>query len=380
MPHDWRPFDVEREYEVRQLADGAYEVRKIGEDRADRLTPAEFDQLRSTAPEILALAGNPDPGHVTDAMWRMWTDASGLIPGVRLGGIYANKRCYHNTRAANQANWPGAYCIQLGLDLRGPSDKAAAIDYTMSDEQMRKRTALLRHSALDKDDTRMEAVREFYGTLDSSNVYGLIKDNRYGPWRRSDADSTHLWHIHISIFRAYVTKWAELAPVVSVVTGETWEQWQERQDDMPFRTSLGKTKAQQLTWGEFESITWDQEYADPLSGHVAGDNPGYNPTRGGWVDAQAQVRVDGLAPGDWYQVRYEVHDWKDGKSVGMWAEVVADYPATEGRQFAVGTIQKGLRDDQVLRIGIAVFPADGSPADRPAPVASAGRWTIRQDR
>lgn len=379
MPHAWRQFDVDSDAAVRHLADGSYQLRR-GDGGVEQLTPAEFDELRSVPPARL-LADNPNPDRITDPMWRMWTEGSKVIPGVRLGGIYADKRCYHNTRAANQAKWPDAYCIKLSLDRKGPSDKAAAIDYTMSDYEMRERTALLRRSALDPDDPRMEAVREFYGTLDSSHVYGLIKDNRYGPWRRSDSGSSHLWHIHISIFRAYVNFWEELEPVVSVLSGETAKQRRERQDDVPYRSSLGKTKPQTLVWDEFRTITWDREYADPLGGHRDGNYPGYNPPGGGWVDAQAQLRVDGLAVGDWYQVRYEVHDWQDGRSVGMWSEVVADYAATRGRQYVVGTIQKPLRDNQVLRVAVGVFAAgDGAPADRPAPIAVSGRWTIRQDR
>ncbi|MGH3646638.1 MAG: hypothetical protein ACRDTM_05630 [Micromonosporaceae bacterium] len=379
MPHEWRPFDIESEYDVRQLADGRYELRQPARAEVDRLSPADFDDLRREAP-VSVFASNPNPDRITAAMWRMWTEGSKVIPGVRLGGIYADKRCYHNTRAANQAEWPDAYCIKLSLDRQGPSNKAAAIDYTMSDYEMRKRTALLRKSALDPDDPRMEAVREFYGTLNSSNVYGLIKDNRYGPWRRSDADSSHLWHIHISIFRAYVAMWDELEPVVSVLSGETWQQWRERLDDVPYRTSLGKTQPQQLVWGEFRHITWDREYGDPLDSHREGNYPGYNPPGGGWVDAQAQVRVDGLEVGDWYQVRYEVHDWEDGRSVKMWSEVVADYTATRGRQYVIGTIQKPLRDNQVLRVAVGVWRAAGSAPDRTAPVAVSGRWTIRQDR
>ena len=168
---------------------------------------------------------NPSPARITDPMWRLWTDRP--VGSWRLGGIYANKSGYHNTRAANQSQWPGNYSIRLALDLKGPADKAAAIDYTMSDAEMRKRTGYLA-AAAERNDPRLAAVREFYGTLDSRTVYGRIKDSRTGPWRASTADNSHLWHIHISVFRSYVDVWDELAPLLSVLAGETLQQWQTR--------------------------------------------------------------------------------------------------------------------------------------------------------
>lgn len=175
-------------------------------------------------------AANPNPARITGPVWRLWTDVQPLIPGVRLGGIFADKPHYHNTVSANLSRWPGSYSVKLTLDTqRGPRDKARAIDYTLSDAEMRKRTNLLRASALDPVDDRLRAVREFYGTLDGKTVYGLIKDSEAGSWRSSSADSTHLWHIHISIFAAFVDVWNALAGIVSVLSGETYAAWRARQ-------------------------------------------------------------------------------------------------------------------------------------------------------
>ncbi|QSB15246.1 peptidoglycan-binding protein [Natronosporangium hydrolyticum] len=150
------------------------------------------------------------------------------MPTWLLGGIWAAKSGYHSSRAYNQANHPGNYSIRLSLDLQGPSDKAAAIDYTMSDAEMRRRTGYLR-DGVERNDPRLYAVREFYGTVNSSTVFGRIKDSRTGSWRVSSADSSHLWHIHISFFRAYVNVWNELSPVLSVLSGESLSAWQDRQ-------------------------------------------------------------------------------------------------------------------------------------------------------
>src|SRR5690606_15357818 len=172
------------------------------------------------------VSGNPNPARITAAMWRLWTDRP--VSSWRLGGVYAGKPGYHSSREENLARWPGNYSIRLALDKQGPADKAAAIDYTMSDSEMRRRTRYLADAAA-RNDPRLAAVREFYGTLDSRTVFGRIKDSRNGPWRSSTADNSHLWHIHISIFRAYVDQWDELSPVLSVLAGETQEQWLARQ-------------------------------------------------------------------------------------------------------------------------------------------------------
>jgi hypothetical protein len=155
----------------------------------------------------------------------------------------------------------------------------------------------------------------------------------------------------------------------------------DQEDDMPIRTSLGKTQPQSLAWGRFVEILWDAEHADPSNAHRDGGAfPGYNPPTSGWVDAQAQLELEGLVPGDSYQVRYDMHTWRDGKSVGRWSEIVADASATGGRQYATANISKNLGTDHLLRVSVAVFPSADSPSDRPAPQVLSGRWTLRQDR
>lgn len=166
------------------------------------------------------MAANPNPGRITTPLWDVWDRTRSHIPGVRLGGIYANKSGYHNTVAANRSRWPGNYSIKLSLDDRSPTDKARAIDLTMSDTEMRKRTGYLRDAAAQRD-PRLRAVREFYGTLDGKTVFGRTKSSATGAWSWATSDTSHLWHIHISIFTAYVGDSDALADLVSVLTNNT---------------------------------------------------------------------------------------------------------------------------------------------------------------
>lgn len=170
------------------------------------------------------MSPNPSPSTTTDEMWRLWEERPNKA--WRLGGIFANKKAYHNSVINNQKKWPGNYSVKLVLDLVSINrDKARAIDLTMSDSEMIKWTTAMRDSALNLADDRLAAVREFYGTLDGKTVYGLIKNDENGPWERSTADTSHLWHGHVSYFTKYVSDWDMLVPSLSVWAGQSFDEW-----------------------------------------------------------------------------------------------------------------------------------------------------------
>jgi hypothetical protein len=164
-------------------------------------------------------ARNPIPGRITPAIWRLWTQFDAVEPTVLLGGIFAAKRGYHNTRLTNQRNWPGDYSIRLPHDLLGPRDKAGALDLTMSAAAMKRYTARLDAAAKARDPRLYPGgrpvLREFIGTKDGRKVYcyDLVERRVY-----HNRDRTHLWHIHLSVTRRFVGDWAALAGVLSVLT------------------------------------------------------------------------------------------------------------------------------------------------------------------
>lgn len=160
---------------------------------------------------------SPPNSFTTQAIWDLWLSVSRALGSkVKLGGIYANKPGYHNTRAQNSS---GNYSVTLPLDKQGPSNKAAALDLTFpSAADMKLYTDRLR-KAMQSRDPRMGSVKEFYGTLNGSVVYGLGKKSRDGAPYSTSADKSHLWHIHISFFRADVENWNRLKGIAEVLIG-----------------------------------------------------------------------------------------------------------------------------------------------------------------
>lgn len=175
------------------------------------------------------MAANPNPFRITTELWWAWEQSQKAIPGVRYGGTYTRKRYYHSSVNENLANWAPNYSIKVWLDLNGGNkDKGRAIDLTMSDAEMRKRTRLLRDSALNPNDDRLFGMREFYGTLDGRTVFGLIKDDADGPWRSASSDTSHLWHIHAAFLAAMIANAKALAGFISVISGESLASWRAR--------------------------------------------------------------------------------------------------------------------------------------------------------
>jgi hypothetical protein len=166
----------------------------------------------------------PPNNYITQAIWDLWLACHKEFGSrVELGGVYANKSGYHNTRAAHftkkakEKGWDENYSVQLDLDKQGPSDKAAAIDLSFDSEaDMRLYTSRL-DEAFWARDSRLASVKEFYGTLDNKTVYGLGKKSRVGAPYKTSADKSHLWHLHISFFRADVEHWDRIKGVYSVL-------------------------------------------------------------------------------------------------------------------------------------------------------------------
>lgn len=189
------------------------------------------------------MAPNPNPSRVTDAMWWLWEQLSQLEPSTQLGGIYADKPGYHNTRnnLVNEGQ-SGDYSIaEFPVDRQGPGDKSAAIDWTFPEAQhgdysrITKYCQRLLASAHDPKDTRLDGWREFFGCA-NGQIVGW--DYQHVSTSTTD-DSSHLWHIHISETRANTESTDNKRNLLAVLTGQSTYQ----EDDMQLSDQLSNGKS-----------------------------------------------------------------------------------------------------------------------------------------
>ena len=159
-------------------------------------------------------------------MWWLWQQLYALEPSTKLGGTFASKPGYHNYRNALPA-WD--YSVtDRPPDDGGPGDMCAAIDWTFPDAQAGRYDTIARYtkrllaSARDLDDPRLSGWREFYGNADD-DAYVEGWDIRYGV--AATSDSSHLWHIHLSECRDQSTSYDNKKALLSVLTGQTVQQW-----------------------------------------------------------------------------------------------------------------------------------------------------------
>jgi hypothetical protein len=130
-------------------------------------------------------------------------------------GIAAQKTGYHDSRENNP---PGNYSVILPLDKQGPADGAAAIDINLSTAKMIKFTKMFM-DGLDKKDPRLKGIKEVIGTRDGRNVVRYTRSSPTSDPVWASSDSSHTWHIHISLFRAYINNWDVLKGILDFLGG-----------------------------------------------------------------------------------------------------------------------------------------------------------------
>ena len=153
------------------------------------------------------------------AIRAVYTAVKLLIPKAQLSGVLGDRNHtygYHRARAVLPAS---DYSVKLAKDKQGDKWAASALDISLPKTEMIRVTKRLIDSANDRNDPRMEPVREFYGTTNGTSVNGRIHDGNYS-WRFASADNSHLWHIHIGFIRKYANDAKALIGVAEVITGK----------------------------------------------------------------------------------------------------------------------------------------------------------------
>src|SRR5699024_12872276 len=104
----------------------------------------------------------------------------------------------------------------LASDRGRGSNSARALDVTGPGSMMRTVTKRCMDVARDKSDPRRNFFREFFGTLDGKNVTGWDTSSNSA----TTSDSSHLWHVHVSVHRKYATSQAAAQALLTIFTGE----------------------------------------------------------------------------------------------------------------------------------------------------------------
>jgi hypothetical protein len=148
------------------------------------------------------------------AIRELFDQIDAAIPNAVLSGIQGDSaHTYGYHRGRNYL--PGSdYSVQQSDDKKGSGEAASALDVSLNDSSMQTVTRRL-VDAVDRHDERLLALREFYGTLDGRDVTG--RDVRTGHWITSD--DSHLWHIHLSLYRRWADDYDTLSGIGEVITG-----------------------------------------------------------------------------------------------------------------------------------------------------------------
>lgn len=194
--------------------------------------------------------------------------------GLQLGGILGSSPShtygYHRSRHwdARYSSRRPDYSIQAGDDLAGDGDAASALDITPDSADVMVTMTRRLIDATAAADPRLHPLREFFGTLNGTSVTG--RDVRTG--RVVTADSSHLWHLHLSGFRRWADDPKAWAGIVDVIAGipfryppnhERWSDTVTRDEIVKLIRSEIRDGLQAVELGG-EHGAWTEKFADRL--------------------------------------------------------------------------------------------------------------------
>lgn len=148
-----------------------------------------------------------------------------LYPSAVLSGIVGDlahkaRGGYHISR---QDQGSSNYSVTRADDKLGPSDRASAIDMTMSTADMTKCHKRIREAWLKRStDPRIKYINAWNGWDGQGDAgrYDVITGSI------STATPDHKWHIHLELRRRYVNDMTAMRAILSILKGETLAQYQ----------------------------------------------------------------------------------------------------------------------------------------------------------
>lgn len=142
------------------------------------------------------------------------------IPDAQLSGILGDQSHTYGYHRARAVLPPSDYSVELAEDKLGDAWSASALDVKLPTALMETVTARLM-TAMKGHDPRVKALREFFGTLNGSDVTGWDQRSPTTPYDdcATTSDDSHLWHVHLSIYREFANDANALAPIADVIAG-----------------------------------------------------------------------------------------------------------------------------------------------------------------
>lgn len=272
------------------------------------------------------------PAHTSEAMWNFWLKFKKKEPTVKLGGTYADKPGYHNTRNGLGPGWDYSK-NEFAIDLAGSGNLSGAIDLTMPEAQMKVYSARLLKAGK-ANDPRTRYLREFFGTINGDTVTGWD----FAKHGYSSSDSSHLWHVHVSIHRGYAADPRAYDALYSLLTGESLTAYK-------LRTAVKKVIAQ-VGGKTAAPLPKPPALRRPIPAylnrthHVIGLLTGPDNYHGGYTAAeradvkavQQRLQALGYAP--------KVAGWADGKFEAPTVEAVKKWQKATGHK-QTGYVDRG---------------------------------------
>jgi len=153
------------------------------------------------------------------AIQQLFAAIQARIQVAQFGGIVGDQQHSFGYHLARNDLPATDYSVQLPADHLGDGAAASALDVTLGlgSPLMITCTSRLLNAAR-AGDPRLRALRSFCGTTDGQNTHPYdLSNHQDGPL--NSWDKSHLWHIHLSIYREFSNNWAALAPIADVFCG-----------------------------------------------------------------------------------------------------------------------------------------------------------------